>query len=201
VAPVAAGAAGTMWSMRLPYVPVLPVRTERVVLREFRPDDFDALLPFHSDPDNVLYVPFAPRTPEEMRTALGKKIAGTSLAAAGDHLDLAVALHDGTVVGDLVVMLHEVEHGTVEVGWIFDPAHSGHGYATEAVRAMFDLVFGGLQARRAVARVDARNTASLRLCERIGMRQEAHLVENEVFKGGLSSEIDFALLSREWPAG
>ncbi len=188
-----------MTHMQLPYTPALPIRTDRLVLREFRPDDFDALLPFHSDPANVLYVPFDARTPEQMTIALEKKIAGRSLTTAGDHLDLAVALHDGTVVGDLVVMLHALEHGTVEVGWIFDPAQSGRGYATEAVRAMLDLVFGDLQARRAVARVDARNTASVRLCERVGMRQEAHLVENEVFKGGLSSEIDYALLSREWP--
>jgi RimJ/RimL family protein N-acetyltransferase len=186
--------------MRLPFSPALPVRTDRLLLREFRPDDFDALLPFHTDPENVRYVPFEPRTPDQMREALDKKIAGTTLAGAGEHLDLAVGLHDGPVVGDLVVMLHAVEHDTVEVGWIFDPAHAGRGYATEAVRALLDLVFNDLQARRAVARVDARNTASLRLCERVGMRREAHLVENEVFKGELSSEIDFGLLSREWPA-
>jgi RimJ/RimL family protein N-acetyltransferase len=185
--------------MRLPFTPALPVRTQRLELREFRPDDFDALLPFHSDPANVLYVPFEARTPEQMQAALDKKIAGTSLAAAGDHLDLAVTLHDGTVVGDLVVMLHAVEHGTVEAGWIFHPAHAGHGYATEAVRALFDLIFRDLQARRVVASVEARNTPSLRLCERVGMRQEAHLVENEIFKGELSSEIDFGVLSREWP--
>jgi RimJ/RimL family protein N-acetyltransferase len=186
--------------MRLPFTPALPVRTDRLLLREFRPDDFDALLPFHSDPENVRYVPYEPRTPDQMQEALHKKIAGTTLAGAGEHLDLAVGLHDGPVVGDLVVMLHAVEHDTVEVGWIFDPAHAGRGYATEAVRALLDLVFNDLQARRAVARVDARNTASLRLCERVGMRREAHLVENEVFKGELSSEIDFGLLSREWPA-
>ncbi|MBK5306281.1 MAG: GNAT family N-acetyltransferase [Frankiaceae bacterium] len=186
--------------MQLPFTPQLPVRTDRLILREFRPGDVDALLPFHSDPGNVLYVPFNARTPEEMQVALERKIAGTSIAADGDHLDLAVTLQDGTLVGDLVTFVHALEHGTVEVGWIFDPAHGGRGYATEAVRAMLHLVFTGLQARRAVARVDERNTASRRLCERLGMRQEAHLVENEVFKGGLSSEIDFALLSREWPA-
>jgi RimJ/RimL family protein N-acetyltransferase len=185
--------------MRLPFTPALPVRTERLVLREFRAGDFDALLPFHSDPGNVLYVPFEARTPEQMQVALDKKIAGTTLAAAGDHLDLAVTLHDGTIVGDVVVMLHAIEHGTVEAGWIFDPRHGGKGYATEAVRALFDLVFRDLEARRVVARAEARNTASLRLCERVGMRQEAHLVENEVFKGELSSEIDYGLLAREWP--
>lgn len=187
--------------MRLPYTPDLPVRTERLELREFRADDYDALLAFHSDPDNVRYVPFAARTPEDMRVALDRKRGGTSLTGdgEGEHLDLAAVLHDGTLVGDLVVMLHSVVHDTVEVGWIFDPAHGRRGYATEAVRALLDLVFTGLGARRAVARVDARNAASSRLCERVGMRQEGHLVENEVFKGELSSEYDYGLLAREWP--
>jgi RimJ/RimL family protein N-acetyltransferase len=185
--------------MRLPYTPDLPVRTERLELREFRESDYDALLPFHSDPDNVLYVPFPPRTPEDMRVALDRKLSGTSVAADGDHLDLAAVLHDGTLVGDLVVFLHSVDNGNVEVGWIFDPAHGGQGYATEAVRALLDLVFSDLQARRAVARVDERNTPSIRLCERIGMRLEARLVENEFFKGAFSDELDYALLSREWP--
>ncbi|MDT7536827.1 MAG: hypothetical protein QOI82_412 [Actinomycetota bacterium] len=192
-------AAGTMTPMRVPFAPALPIRTERLALREFRPDDFDALLPIHSDPDNVRYVPYEARSREQMQVALDRKIAGRELTGDGQHLDLIVTLHDGTVVGDLVVMLHTLEHDTVEVGWIFAPAHGGRGYATEAVRALLELVFTDLQARRAVARVDDRNTASVRLCERLGMRREAHLLENEVFKGELSSEYDYALLRREWP--
>lgn len=184
--------------MRLPYVPDLPVVTERLRLRAFGPGDFDALLRMQSDAENVRFVPYEPRTPEQMATALERKMAGRELSGAGDHLDLAVDLHDGTLVGDLVAMLHAVEHQTLEVGWIFEPAHAGAGYATEAVRAMFGLLFDGAGARRLVARVDARNSASRRLCERLGMRPEAHLVENEWFKGELPSEVDYAVLAREW---
>jgi len=187
--------------VRLPYVPDLPVVTERLRLREFRPDDFDALLRAQSDQDNVRFVPYEPRTPEQMRTALERKIEGRALSAPGDHLDLAVELHDGTVVGDLVAMLHAVEHQTLEVGWIFDPGHAGAGYATESVRAMFAMLFDGAGARRLVARVDERNATSRRLCERLGMRLEAHLVDNEWFKGELTSEVDYALLAREWTDG
>lgn len=184
--------------MQLPYVPALPLVTDRLVLRGFRPDDLEPLLGFHSLPDNVLYVPFAARSRASMIAALDSKLAGTTLRATGDHLDVAVELQGGALVGDLVVMMHEPQHESVELGWIFDPAHGGLGYATEAVAALVDLVFDALGARRAVARVDARNLASRRLCERLGMRLEAHLVENEWFKGEWSSEVDYALLAREW---
>jgi RimJ/RimL family protein N-acetyltransferase len=44
----------------------------------------------------------------------------------------------------------------------------------------------------------ARNGPSLALCERLGMRREAVLVENEWFKGEWTDEVDYALLERDW---
>jgi hypothetical protein len=52
--------------------------------------------------------------------------------------------------------------------------------------------------RRVVARIEARNTPSARLAERLGMRREAHLVQNEIFKGEWGDELVFAVLAREW---
>jgi len=178
--------------------PALPLRTPRLVLRAFRPEDVDALLVFHSDPEAVRYVPYAPRDRAGVVAVLERKVGSTRLAAEGDLLELAVALEDGTVIGDVLLALRSVEHATIEVGYIFDPASGGRGYATEAVRALLDLAFGELGARRVVARVDARNTASRALLERLGLRLEAHLVENEWFKGELGSETDYAVLAREW---
>jgi RimJ/RimL family protein N-acetyltransferase len=60
------------------------------------------------------------------------------------------------------------------------------------------LAFDVLGWHRVTARVDARNTASAALARRLGMRQEAHLVENEWFKGMWTDELGFALLAREW---
>ncbi len=187
--------------MRLPYTPALPVHTRRLRLRACRPDDFEALLAYHSLPEVVRFVPFEPRTREDMAVALDRKLAGTALHRDGDHLDLAVTLAgNGELIGDLVLALHSAEHQTVEVGYIFTPACAGRGYATEAVRALLDLAFTGLGAHRALARVDSRNGASGALCQRVGMRLEAHLIDNEWFKGAWSSEIDYAILDREWPA-
>lgn len=179
--------------------PALPLRTPRLVLRAFRPEDVDALLVFHSDPEAVRYVPYPPRDRAGVVAVLERKVASTRLAAQGDLLELAVTLaDDDTVIGDLLLALRSVEHETLEVGYIFSPAWGGRGYATEAVRALLDLAFGELGARRVVARVDARNSASRALLERLGVRLEAHLVENEWFKGELGSETDYAVLAREW---
>jgi RimJ/RimL family protein N-acetyltransferase len=65
---------------------------------------------------------------------------------------------------------------------------------------MLHLAFDQLGLHRVTASVDARNTASLRLADRLGMRREMHLVSNRWFKGVWSDEIAFALLEYEWIA-
>jgi RimJ/RimL family protein N-acetyltransferase len=187
--------------VELPAVPVLPLRTERLVLRQFRAEDLEPLLVFHSDAEAVRYVPFPPRDRAGMATVLQRKMSSTGFAAEGDLIELAVVRRDdGTLVGDVLLGLRSVEHETLEVGYIFAPSHGGQGFATEAVRALLDLAFGPLGARRVTARVDARNVRSRALLERLGVRQEAHLVENEWFKGELTSEVDYGVLAREWRA-
>ena len=57
-----------------------------------------------------------------------------------------------------------------------------------------------LPAQPRTARLDADNHSSARLAARLGMRQEAHLVQNEWFKGRWSDELGFAILEDEWRA-
>ncbi len=58
--------------------------------------------------------------------------------------------------------------------------------------------FQTLGLHRIVARCDARNVASARVMERLGMRREALLVENEMVKDEWTDELVYALLDREW---
>ena len=185
--------------MKLPVVPVLPVRTARLVLRQFDADDLEPLLALHSDPEAVRYVPYPPRDRAAVTSVLERKTTSTAFRQEGDLIELAVTLaENATLVGDVLLVLRSVEHETLEVGYIFSPAHGGQGYATEAVRALLDLAFSELGARRVVARVDVRNTPSRALLAGLGVRLEAHLVENEWCKGELTSEAGYAVLSREW---
>ena len=184
-----------------PVSPQLPIETARLRLRAFVADDLNALLVFHGDAESVRYVPYEPRDRAALEPVLARKITGTTLAGQDDRLELAAVRRDtGELIGDVLLALRAPEHGTLEVGYIFSPAHTGQGFATEAVRALLDLAFGELGARRVIARVDPRNVGSMAVLRRVGLRQEALLIENEYFKGELGDEADFAILAREWHA-
>ena len=73
------------------------------------------------------------------------------------------------LIGDLFAVREE---DTYAVGWNFNPAFGGKGYATEAVNALFDHLFLHRNARRLYAYVEDHNEASRRPCEKLGMRQE-----------------------------
>ena len=85
-----------------------------------------------------------------------------------------------------------------ELGYLLTAGTQGRGYATEASREILRLAFEDLGFHRVIARVEARNTASAALAERLGMRREAEFVENEWIKGEWQSEIVYAMLAREW---
>lgn len=179
--------------------PVYPICSTRLLLRPLTEDDIDSLVSYRSKPEVCRYVPFEPMDAAGVRVKLKESWVHRSLEAEGQALVLGVELAEGgTLVGD--VMLHWTSelHRCGEIGYVFDPLHGGRGYATEAVRAVLELAFDGLGLHRVVARVDAENLASARLATRLGLRKEAHLIENEWFEGRWSDELTFAMLEEEW---
>jgi RimJ/RimL family protein N-acetyltransferase len=182
--------------------PDYPIRTERLLVRPLRLDDVDALLAYRSRPDVCRYLPFEPMGRQVILDRLAEQWACTTLTDEGQSLTLGVELA-GTaeLIGDVILFWHSRLHRGGELGYVFNPDVAGRGYATEAARAVLQLGFEELGLHRIVARLDERNDASARLARRLGMRQEARLVLNELFKGEWSTELDFAMLATEWRAG
>jgi RimJ/RimL family protein N-acetyltransferase len=81
---------------------------------------------------------------------------------------------------------------------VLHPDFWGRGLATEGARAMLEIGFDLMGMHRIIARIEARNSGSAAVLERLGMRREALLVKNEWFKGEWSNEADYALLEEEW---
>jgi RimJ/RimL family protein N-acetyltransferase len=176
--------------------PDYPLSTARLRLRPLTVDDADDVHAYQSLPDVCRYIPYWPRSRAEVVAFIGR--SRSTLEDEGQVLSVGMELPGSGIIGDLVLFWRSREHRAGEIGWVIAPAQSGRGYTTEAARALLGLAFRDMGLHRVTARVDARNEASARLCRRLGMRQEAHLVENEWFKGEWSSELDFAILDREW---
>src|SRR5918995_4503833 len=178
---------------------MLPLESERLFLRPFTADDFDALFAIHSRSDVARWLYWGPRNEDEVRATLEKKIASSTLVNDDDFLSFAVVLKSSSeVIGDGSLFLLSAEHRQGEIGFIFHPDHHGHGYATETARLLLQLAFDEFGLHRVIGRLEPRNAASARLLERLGMRQEALFVENEFVKGEWQSEAVYAILDREW---
>ncbi|MFC5249941.1 GNAT family N-acetyltransferase [Streptomyces nigrescens] len=183
----------------LPYTPAYPIRTERLDLRPVTDDDFAAIHAYQRLPEVCRYLYWGPHDEAASRASVADKATRTTLRASGDFLQLAVVVREtGTLVGDVTFVWSSSEHRQGGIGYVFHPAHTGHGYATEASRALLKLGFEELQLHRIQAELDGRNTASARLLERLGMRREGHLRENEFLDGEWSDEVIYAMLAREW---
>jgi RimJ/RimL family protein N-acetyltransferase len=181
--------------------PAYPIETERLLLRPYTDANLDALYAMRSRPDVLRYLPEEVQTREEVAAALERRKRRGVLLDEGAGLVLAVERRDiAGVIGDVSLFWASREHRQGEIGYIFHPDHQGKGFATEAARVMLRLGFEDLGLHRIAARCDARNAASWRLMERLSMRREAHLRENEFIKGDWTDELVYALLAREWRA-
>ncbi len=183
------------------FTPSYPIQTERLLLRPYERGDFDALLAIQSREDVVRYLYEDPLGPDDVRALLDRRLASTSLSDEGDTLAVAVVLRsEGEMIGDCILHWNSRQHQVGEIGFVFHPDHHGRGYATEAARPLVDFGFDEVGLHRIIGRLEARNIASARVLEKLGMRREALLIENEFVKGEWQSELVYAILDREWRA-
>jgi len=179
-----------------------PILTERLALRPFTPEDFDALYAYQSRPDVARWLEWDARNEEEVRVALARKLASVGLADEGDVLALAMERRDsGELIGDVILCLVSAEHRTAEIGYIVHPDHQGNGFTTEACREILRIAFDENGLHRVIGRLDPRNVASARVLQKLGMRREAHFVDNERIKGEWTGEDVYAILDHEWREG
>lgn len=171
-----------------------PLTTDRLALRPVAPDDAEAFLGWRSRTDVVRYM-YQP--PWDRATAEAKLRTWSSapFEDVGDVLVLAVEMA-GDVVGE-AMLKWAAGPRQAEIGYALHPDVGGRGLATEAARATLGLAFTTYGFHRVYARIDEENLASVRVVERLGMRQEARLVESDLRDGVWSTELVYAILDRE----
>jgi RimJ/RimL family protein N-acetyltransferase len=187
--------------------PVLerPLHTERLTLRPATADNADPTWQFRRLESVNEWLTGCPTDLDGYRELFSDpaRLATTIIVTLG---------HDpaAPIIGDLMLrrehawarldVADQARDTQAQLGWVLDPAYTGHGYATEAVRELIRYCFHDLGVRRVTANCFLDNDTSRRLMERVGMRRELHAVRESPHRSGRWLDtVGYAILEEEWP--
>ncbi|MET0211160.1 MAG: GNAT family protein [Burkholderiaceae bacterium] len=178
-------------------MPFEAVDTERLILRAPREADLAAFLAYRNHPANCRYQGL--EATDAARAAAFLRAQATLDLAAGDCWMMCALERraDGRMIGEVGMYIGGAQ-SSGDIGWSIHPDFQGHGYATEAARALLDYAFGTRGLHRVTANGDARNGASTRVMERLGMRREGFFLQSRLADGAWQDEVRYALLREEW---
>jgi len=176
-----------------------PIRTRRLLLRDFRPDDFDAIHDYAIDEAVVRFMDWGPNTPDQTREALRLWLtAQAEIVRLSLNLAVVVAAED-RLIGS--IRLSYQGHRNADLGYCLHSGYWRRGYGAEAAGAMLDLGFERFGLHRIWATCDTRNRGSFGIMEKLGMRREGTLRSNlPTREGGWRDTHLYALLAQEWAA-
>jgi len=174
------------------------VTTDRLILREFVESDWPVILAYQSDARYLRYYHWTGRTEAEVR-AFVQMFLAQQQAQPRTKFQLAATLRaGGQLIGNCGIRKKSPEAWEGDIGYEFAPEYWGRGYATEAARAMVAFGFETLKIHRVWSWCIADNVGSARVLEKVGMRLEGRLRENEWFKGRWWDTLMYGMLEEEW---
>jgi len=178
----------------------LPLRTPRLVLRDFVADDLAAVRAYANDDQVLEHVLHEPRDEPELREHLDRV-----LAAQGNRprraWELAVEVaRTGRVIGTCDLALTGTRTLDADLGYMLARRHWGRGYATELATALVDAAFRQLRVARVQAIVDVRNERSRRVLDNAGLHWEGLLRRHAHAKGRWWDCHLYSLRRADWQA-
>ncbi len=173
------------------------LHTDRLQVRPFDDADADALYAMHSNAHVMRYwdaPPWTERNRAQQFIEKCRRMAndGTGVRPAVDRLD------DGGFIGWCSLTGWNPDYRSAELGYCFTEAAWGHGYATEAARAVLQWAYDTLDLNRVEARADTRNIASARVLEKLGFVREGTLRQDCIVDGDVSDSWVYGLIRSDW---
>ena len=182
-------------------MPIQPIVTPRLLLREFVPEDFSAVMRYASDPEVTRHMLWGPNGEVETRGFLNHAIHCQGEARRTAY-ELAVILKDtNELIGGCGIGIVHADHREGEIGYCFDKAYWGNGYATEAARALLSYGFETLKLHRIYATCSPANHGSAHVLEKCGMQREGVLRQHKWMKGAWRDSFLYSILEQEYQHG
>lgn len=147
--------------------------TQRLILREFTPDDAEEIYRIYSDAETMRFQ----HVPENYSLEIERYFLGKHIEkyyrTFGFGLWAVMLKDNNRLIGRCGLLRQPIEDGEeTEVSYLIEREFWKRGYASEAASAVLKLGFEKYNFQRLVAVIDPLNTASVRVAEKIGMRFE-----------------------------
>lgn len=174
------------------------LKTERLILRPFEDSDATVIFPLINDADVVRHLLAMPHPYPEDQLVPWMRSA-REITRRRERFHFAIVLRETSLpMGDC--SFHDVswDNMSAELGYWLGKPHWGHGYMTEAVRAMVRFGFEDLGLERIHARVQIPNISSIRVIEKAGLKLE-YTARHEVRKDGeFRDMLHYGLIREEY---
>jgi ribosomal-protein-alanine N-acetyltransferase len=175
---------------------VIPLRTARLTLRDFVPDDFGAIHAYASDPEGTRFMFHGPRSVEDTRDYLDRMLASQQEVPRMIWELAVVATASDRLVGACDLTCENEREA--DLGFILSKEVWGRGYATEAARAMVRVGFEELGVMRIVATCDVKNSASARVLDKSGLKRVTVLDRHRFALGKWWTSFLYEVRREEW---
>jgi len=169
------------------------LNTERLILRDWRNEDFESYAEFLADPEVTRYLTGTPMNRPDAWRNMAMMIGHWSLRGYG--MWAVERKSDHAMIGR-VGLYYPEGWPALEVGWMLGRSYWGHGYATEAARAAMAYGFLTQGLERIVSVIHTDNKPSQAVAARLG---ETRGPRHDVAYGGKTFPTDVWSLGRaDW---
>jgi [ribosomal protein S5]-alanine N-acetyltransferase len=110
-------------------MPIDHIETQLLSIRSFQPNDWQGVYDYTSDPAVMMYIPEGPFIPEQAEAFVAENMGEQARFVA------VLLKADDMLIGHMEFHPWFASR-TYEIGWIFNRAYHGYGYATEAATAL-----------------------------------------------------------------
>ncbi|MDA0350649.1 MAG: GNAT family N-acetyltransferase [Chloroflexi bacterium] len=191
----------------------MPIETDRLLLRRLTADDAPAIHALDNDPEVMRYINGGVPTPlEVIETTLLPNLMRHDPARPHFGCFAVCALESSAFLGWVSLRPTAADPREAELGYRFGRDAWGHGYATEAARALVARAFAGGATDRVIANTYEDNLASQRVMDRLGLTlrrrfrptPEQLATSDTAHRPDLTSwdgdDLEYAIAREDWPA-
>lgn len=167
------------------------IKSERLLIREFQVNDWEAVHEYTSDSLVMKYIPEGVFSEKDAKDFVNKNVGENAQNYP------VILTEEDKLIGHIVFHKYFGEH-TYEIGWVFNPKYYNKGYASEAAKAVLKYGFEELKLHRIIATCQPQNPPSYRVMEKIGMRREGYFKKCIPHDNEWWDEYYYAILEEEW---